>query len=401
VRRYWELAPEPIVELPSDKAYAETFEALFTEAVRCRLRSAKSIGAMVSGGIDSNAVAAVAGRLLATAGHGPLRTFSAIGPDASACPETRAIMSALGSTDFAPTTLDHAALGSLHADLARETAESAEPFDAHMVMIRAIYLAAQRAGVNIVLDGMGGDLVVSSDFHLVFLLRKGRVRQAIREARGERRFWGPVAPSWRGLLAAAWQAFAPTPLRAMRFRHGRREANSLFLDRAKAVAPYLDPTHALDRRRQVQLRDFENDRVNEITRTRPLTHPNLVVGRERFDRVAAACAIEPRDPFLDLRLIQFCLSLPRDQLERDGWPKWILRRAMDRSVPVAIAWRCGKEHVGPEFIRAVLDGTPFSQLDQCQSKDDHLLNERYDNIYLLNWFEYMIGLGWISSSGAK
>ena len=398
VRRYWELAPEPILNLPTDEAYAAAFLALFTEAVRCRLRSAGSIGAMVSGGIDSNAVAAVAARLLASESRGPLPTFSAIGPDASECPETRAILTAIQSPSFAPTTVNYAALEPFHADLTRAMAESAEPFDGDMTLLRAIYLAARRAGTNIVLDGAGSDLLLSSDFHLAFLLREGRVRHVVREARGERRFWGPEAPAWRGMLAAAWQAFVPTAVRAIRFARGRRKADRHFLDRAAAVAPFLDPIRALDRRRQVQRLDFEHDRVDSLTRVRTLTHRNLVAGRERYDRVASACGVEPRDPFLDLRLIRFCLSLPRDQLQRGGWPKWILRQAMERTVPADIVWRRGKEHIGPEFTRVVIAEPSQSRPDDVHAAGNLPLTERYESIYLSNWFVYMLRHGWTSGT---
>lgn len=401
LRRYWELEPEPLLELESDEAYAGEFRALFVEAVRCRLRSAGPIGAMVSGGVDSNAAAAVAAGLLASEGGGPLPTFSAVSPDEANCRETSAIMAAIRSPGLAPTTISHAALGSLGDELARQSHDSAEPFDGHMVMVRAIYLAAQRSGIKVVLDGIGGDLVVSSDFHLAFLLRKGRIRQAIREARGAALFWGPDVPAWRSMLAGAWQAFAPMPLRALRFWRGRRKADREFSERAAVLAPYLDQAAALRRRRQVQERDFAQDRVDELTRVRPLVHPNLVVGRERYDRVAAACAIEPRDPFLDLRLIRFCLSLPRDQVERDGWPKWILRRAMEGLVPAEVLWRHGKEHVGPEFIRAIF-GTPAPlHGGHGEATNERALTLRYENNYLLNWFAYMLGFGWRSGSVAN
>lgn len=394
LHRYWELAPVPVLELESDAAYAAKFLALFTEAVRCRLRCAGPIGAMVSGGVDSNAVAAVAATLLSSSGRGPLQTFSAISRDPANSRETSAIMSAIRAPDLAPTTIDHANLGSLRAELARQSRDGAEPFDGSMVIIRAVYLSAQRAGIKVVFDGIGGDLLLSSDFHLAFLLRKGRVRRAIREARGARRFWGPELPASRAFVAAAWQAFAPTALRALRFWHGRRKSDHRFLARAAALAPDLEAAATLSRRRQVQERDFENDRIDDFTRVRPLTHPNMVVGRERYDRVAAACAIEPRDPFLDLRLVRFCLSLPRDQLQRDGWPKWILRRAMAGLVPADILWRPGKEHVGPEFIRAIFgDAQPLHNGNSAE-RDEQALNKRYENRYLSNWFAYMLRTGW-------
>jgi asparagine synthase (glutamine-hydrolysing) len=89
-------------------------------------------------------------------------------------------------------------------------------------------------------------------------------------------------------------------------------------------------------------------------RAMAVTHPNLVVARERYDRVAARSGVEPRDPFLDLRFIRLALSLPTEQLVRGGTTKHILRRAMKGLLPDDVRWRRGKEHLGPQFTRAAL-----------------------------------------------
>src|SRR5581483_12142903 len=66
--------------LRTDREYAETFRELFTEAVRCRMRSAFPIGSHLSGGLDSSSISCTARNLLAAEGAGPLHTFSAVFP---------------------------------------------------------------------------------------------------------------------------------------------------------------------------------------------------------------------------------------------------------------------------------------------------------------------------------
>ena len=75
MKRYWTLEPGPELRLSSDEEYAEAFLEVFTEAVRCRLRGAGSVGSMLSGGMDSGSIVAVARTLLAEAGQGPLSYF--------------------------------------------------------------------------------------------------------------------------------------------------------------------------------------------------------------------------------------------------------------------------------------------------------------------------------------
>ena len=69
---------------------------------------------------------------------------------------------------------------------------SLEPFDGTSVLNSAVYLAAQRAGIKVVLDGATSDGLFASDFHEAFLVREGRWRALWREADGLTRFWGPV-----------------------------------------------------------------------------------------------------------------------------------------------------------------------------------------------------------------
>jgi len=87
---------------------------------------------------------------------------------------------------------------------------------------------------------------------------------------------------------------------------------------------------------------------------RAVDHTFLTVGRERYDRVGSAVAVEPRDPFLDRRVVAFCLSLPGDQKLKGGWPKVILRRAMVGRLPDEVCWRQGKQHLGWAFTTALM-----------------------------------------------
>jgi asparagine synthetase B (glutamine-hydrolysing) len=83
----------------------------------------------------------------------------------------------------------------------------------------------------------------------------------------------------------------------------------------------------------------------------------LTVGRERYDRVAGAVGIEPRDPFLDLRVLSYCVGLPDGHVLAQGWPKAILRRATADLVPDEVRWRRGKEHLGWTFTAALIEQT--------------------------------------------
>jgi asparagine synthase (glutamine-hydrolysing) len=351
IRRYWTLQPQPLLQLDSDEAYAEAFLKVFTEAVRCRLRSPGPVGSMLSGGMDSGSVVAVASRLLAAEGRGPLQTFSAVGPDAGTCVETRTIRESQKLPGLQTHSVNWAELEPYADDLQHLLQTLDEPFDGHMTLIRAVYLAARRNGIKVMLDGVAGDVMLSYSDQIVDLLRSGHWLQALRDTRGEARFWSDGSGWLRQLLL--YTRRAATPNWARRLRRQLRNPQRV------RPSPLMNPE--LARRvnlaaRVEQLRSHSLVERIDFARSRAhaLTQSHLVVGRERYDRTAAALAIEPRDPFMDLRVVNFCLSLPGAQLESGGWPKIILRRAMQGLLPDSVRWRRGKEHLGWRFTSALL-----------------------------------------------
>jgi asparagine synthase (glutamine-hydrolysing) len=351
--RYWEPEPPTRLTLDSDAAYAEAFLAVFSEAVGARLRApAGKLGSMLSGGMDSGSVTAVAAGLLKQAGAPPLATFSATcsAPD---CVETRTIRLAQTMHHIAPSDVAFEDFDAFAEDLLRLSQGSGEPFDGHMVMLRAIYLAAHKAGFTVMLDGACGDTTLMADDMVAWRLRRGDLAGAWREAVGLRRFWGPDYPPMQSFIDGARHVIVPDWLRMLRRSitagiRGRKQ------NKASLVAAALAARVDMPARRAAHAHHVAmtiNGRCED--RRALVTHPYAVVGRERYDRVAGPLAIEPRDPFLDRRVLDFCLSLPPDQIESDGWPKMILRRSMAGLLPDQVRWRTGKEHVGWRFDEAL------------------------------------------------
>jgi asparagine synthase (glutamine-hydrolysing) len=352
--RYWAPALPAPLRLGSDAAYAEAFREVFTEAVSACLRAPPGkLGAMLSGGMDSGSAAAVASRLLQQAGAAPLPTFSAIS-DAPDCIETRTIRIAQTMPHLEPHNIAIEDFPAFAEELMRLSQASGEPFDGHMAMLRAVYLAAHRAGITVMLDGAAGDTTLMADDMVAWRLRRGDILGAWREAAGGERFWGKEMPALRSFIAGARHVIVPDGLRAL-----RRQARTAAQERIKAHTSPLAPAFAaavdMPARRAAHARHVALRLDGRCQDRRALvTHPYVTVARERYDRVAAPLGIEPRDPFLDRRLLDFCLSLPPDQVERDGWPKIILRRAMKGLLPDAVRWRVGKEHIGWRFEEAMV-----------------------------------------------
>ena len=363
LRRYWALQPGPELMLGSDQAYVEAFLKVFTEAVRCRLRSVGPVGSMLSGGIDSNSVSAVASRLLSLDAVGPLLTFSAVGPDPQNCPETRMVLAAIATNKASATLINHANLGDQIDPLVDMARDCAEPFDGYTTLLKSVYLAAHRKGVNVMLDGAGGDVILTAGNRVAQLMRQGSFREAFSEACGEQRFGGPSSKFSRTLSQAAWAAFVPSWIRGVRRRIMSSVNDQLASFGYGTVAKNFAKTVNLKARRKKYRGGFSSlSPASTEYRAQSIRQPHLVVARERYDRISSALYIEPRDPFLDLRLVSFCLSLPPGQLQSGGWPKLILRRAMEGAVTSDVVWRTGKEHLGWAFTKALLNSPAGRQL---------------------------------------
>lgn len=65
IKKYWEL-PIKETRFKRQEEYVEAFREKFDEAVKCRIRSDREVGAELSGGLDSSGVTAIAQKLLLT-----------------------------------------------------------------------------------------------------------------------------------------------------------------------------------------------------------------------------------------------------------------------------------------------------------------------------------------------
>jgi asparagine synthase (glutamine-hydrolysing) len=353
-RKYWHLEPEPELRLPTQEDYSEAFLDVFASAVRSRLRAVGPVGTALSGGIDSGTVTAVARRLLAADQKPPLLTFSAVSPAGEEDVETRAILAASAIGGLDPHLVSYADLPELLPDLDEALSAIDEPFDSSMTLVRSVYLTAHRRGIKAVLDAASADTIFTEGRWIAHLLHSGRWRAAYREAQGWNEFCRGGSPPGRELLRSARSAFVPDAILRRLRPYQRRRREGAFV-RESLISEEFAQRADLNER----LETLASNSVGFLPsigaeRASTIEHPFLTVGRERYDRVAAGAGVEPRDPFLDLRVVEFALRLPGEQTLSDGWPKVVTRRAMDSELPHSVCWRRGRDHLGAAFTTALV-----------------------------------------------
>ncbi|NCJ08143.1 lasso peptide isopeptide bond-forming cyclase [Synechococcales cyanobacterium C] len=395
---YWSLDAIQTLHLETDQAYADQFREIFIEAVSCRLRSAVPVGSMLSGGLDSSAITCTARHIQSESHQPPLPTFSAIFDTVKECDERFYINAVLDQGGFTPHYL-HGDQRSPLTDIDQILWHQDEPlFSFNLFLNWGIYDIAHHKGVRVILDGFDGDSTIS---HGIGFFRElaiaGRWGDLIRELQGFCR--NSNEPLFKWLWPFLWNfGFRKSRL----IRGGQRIWRTITKKQAwtsKRTPPAAYPDtinpdlikrlsleQRLNAQKQAEIAALQSERAEHY---RSLVRGVMPYTLEVLDKSAAAFGIEPRFPFWDKRLVEFCLSLPPEQKVRDGWTRMIMRRGLDGILPREVQWRGGKSNLGPNFryifhkfeqkrIQALLDDPPESMVHFF---DFFALNQAYESFF--------------------
>jgi asparagine synthase (glutamine-hydrolysing) len=389
MERYWTLDVEREVRYASDAEYAEGFRHHFTEAVRCRMRSTSPVGSLLSGGLDSSSIVCAARHIRANAlGTPTLHTFSAIFPDVPQCDERPFIDAVLEGGGLEPHFVRGDRLGAL-AELDVMLDQEDEPFyTPNLFLMWAIYACARERGVRVMLDGVDGDSTVSHGTrYLTELARAGRWNEfgteatLLAESRKVRpghylRSQGFPSLTQRaragdvlGVTSAIrtiGRHFGVSPWGVLRDcvvmplfvepvtrRWGRQRPGRRFTSQALIAPEFARRAGLAERHAGMRGHRFDLMRSSREDHLRRLSGGLLRVVLEVLDRVASTFSIEPRYPFCDKRLVEYCLALPADQKLRRGWTRYILRDALSGILPEKVQWRSDKGDLSTNFRRAL------------------------------------------------
>jgi asparagine synthase (glutamine-hydrolysing) len=315
---YWTLPAAPAIPpAASDAELTDRLDAVLAEAVRSRMIADVPIGVLLSGGIDSSLVTAMAARASST----PVKTFTISFPGHGAFdegPYARAVASHFG-TEHSELVAEPATVDLLPA-LARQFDEPIA--DSSMV---PTYLVSQliRREATVALGGDGADELFGGYPHHSWVQRHARistwipspVRHAVRMAamttmpvgmKG-RNYLLALAAERPGNLGRFNVVFDGDARRRLLSRlpfHLASDAPERY--KAALVRPGESPL------RQITALDFQTYLVDDI----------LV----KVDRASMLCGLEVRAPFLDPRVIEFAFANVPDRLRATARTRKVLLR---------------------------------------------------------------------------
>jgi len=353
-QRYWQLNPDKSLNLKSQAEYTEAFLEVFKKAVDCRLRSHKPPASMLSGGIDSSAIVAVGRDLRVNQGLEPLHTISALSDTPDNCIESQAALAVINQGNVIAHIITPSEIPRFRSQLEEFVYACDDPFSLPgMGVPLAVYCRAEEEDINVVLDGIDGDLATSHGPHyLAYLLKESQWTKAFREARSlsQNTYRGTISPLSL-LFRNARTAYVPHHLRKHlhKFRAYQRLKGSI----SNSV---INPEFAREANLTGRLERLYAYFKEPVPPTLRKGHATLLdqgfitAALERYDRQATSRSIEARHPYFDVRLMEYCLSLPWHQRISNGYSKTILRSSMENHLPESVSWRVGGwEHLGPEF----------------------------------------------------
>lgn len=377
IERYWKLNPQKEIIFDSDEEYEKTFRNIFREAVRCRLRSAFTVGSMLSGGLDSSSIVCTARKFMVD--EAPLNTFSIIFNDVKQCDERKYMDSVLSGGKLKAHYIYGDKIGPL-TDIKKIQWHEDQPFPGFNLFLHwALYKEASKQSVRVLLDGIDGDATVFHGLaYITELAGEGRLSSMIKEIMGvSRKFY---RSPWEVFLRYSLYPFVPNAmikiLRILYRQRGHFEiANPDFI---KRIGLKSLKVHS-------QGPKLRLPKTVKEEHLQALDWGGYQLLMEVNNMAASAFSVEPRYPFFDKRLVEYCLALPPNQIIFEGWTRWIMRRALIDDLPQKIFYRGDKSDLSPNFVyglltfhKKILEDIIFTEKSVL---DDYVSNRRLRKSY--------------------
>lgn len=326
--RYWRFEPGAESRPPDAE---EQFLHLCRDAVRLRLRSDVPLGVLLSGGLDSSAIA----RLAVDSVAPPLHAFSLRYDDPSVDESGYARMVADAGGAFDVHWIEPPSAPLL------ETMRAVTWHHDAPCPSRGRYPAwhlMRETGrhVRVALSGDGSDEMLGGYVHFILPAMLDRWRKEGRPLRSvwrELRDLSDIIPGRRLLLR---RIFLNPLLR--RIGCPAWPTHQILADAFLDGAPRPDPFNQADAwvipgATRPYHRHLDNALWHEFTRA---GLPETMHGQ---DAASMAFSVENRAPLLDHRIVEFLFRLPGDEKIRDGWTKSLLRRAFKGILPEPVRTR--------------------------------------------------------------
>ncbi|MCM2424489.1 asparagine synthase (glutamine-hydrolyzing) [Streptomyces sp. RKAG337] len=314
--RYWGLTAEPHTD--SLATTVDTVRGLLSESVGRHLVADVPVAALLSGGIDSSALTALAAGALKAEGRGAIRTFSMNFAGYTENFEVHPTMRATPDSPFATMVAEH--VHSDHTEILLDTAALSDP-KVHAQVMRSqdtpsplgdmdvslyLFFRALRDQAKVVLSGETADEVFNGYFWAY----------DPKHANSQTFPWVNFERGHDTAVGGLGTALLDRGLRERLDFIGYADGH---YREAVAEAPRLAGDSPAERRAR---------EITYLTLTRwAPTH------LDRADRMSMAAGVQLRAPFCDHRLVEYVFNVPAEMKRVNGQEKSLLRAAVSDLLP--------------------------------------------------------------------
>jgi asparagine synthase (glutamine-hydrolysing) len=344
IEPYWRMSYKTSQPVPSEREAAEHLQDLLADSVRMRLVSDVPLGVLLSGGVDSSSVAALAVR----ASSEPVKTFSISFAESSfdESAYARSVAKFLG-TDHHEERLS----ANLAANLVGEIgAWMDEPFSDPSLVPTYLLSRFTRKHVTVALGGDGGDelfagypMYAGHRWAEIYNkvpapLRTGMIEPLVRLLPVKTKNLSLDYKALRFVTGTKYETVARHHIWFGSFTPGEQEQ--------LLTAEALQQTDGdIYREARQMVEQCDND--DTVTRMQSLD-TRLYLAEDiltKVDRASMAVSLEVRAPFLDPRVAEYAASLPPNYKLRGHKTKYILKKAVHELLPPFVTRR-GKKGFG-------------------------------------------------------
>lgn len=356
IKKYW--FPEN-VQLKKDNIIDQVY-AVIENSIKLHMRSDVVVGGCLSGGIDSGTINYIASKQIS---DDDVKFKSITFTESNFVDDERelATMSSIAAgteANFISTN------GSdLQTELDKLVKIMGEPFNSLSQFAQyKVFQKASEMGLKVMLDGQGGDEVFAGYPRVAVLIvkeyfKRGEFKNAWRELKG---FKEHASLSFLQIIGMNFLFSSQNlSIKRNKFRLKGLVDSELLEQFDKSVAAeYFGP------------KSLYQAQFLELTR---YIIPRLL----RYeDRNSMSFSIESRVPFLSKSLVNLGLSLNSSFKVKNGWTKYLLRKAMEHKLPDEIIWQTRKRGFDIPQQKWIEEIKPFLIQRMIESKS----HNKYLNI---------------------
>lgn len=335
--KYWKLDPKLEITLESEEEYKKEYIKILEEAINCRLRCEFKLGFELSGGLDSSSIVCLTKKKYKE-NNNPMKikTFSYIFNELKECDESYFIRKITDSDDIEPHFVigdDISPFENIEYILKNNGRPIRNPF---LPLILNLYKKMEEKNIRVFLSGAGGDSVISKGdgyFLELFINLKWNLLYKNLKASARRTKISPFREFINQIIFPLFPENMKKIIlnQILNYSHGYRNTlNKEFATKIKENSKKdLNIQPKISKKLSKEMHYYQ---LNTNT------HQQLF---EVIDVSTARFRLEPRYPYYDKRLIEYCYAIP-SEMKFKIWNRYIQRASMENIIPSEIQWRESK-----------------------------------------------------------